>query len=202
MLARKEPGMGTFGDGPWKEGRKGGASLLYAGLTPEQLTQVQANHAAVHIRATLACGHVIDGLSVLVERNWDLAIEGASASTALAGALETLDHRPKRGVILPDRPEPAVWELYRVVEAPESISAPAPSLERALASRALPTDLDEAKQAIDQVVGAGAWAIWRVDAATFDRMPTDSHKRLLQWLGDHHGRIWCAPVRDIATWRP
>jgi hypothetical protein len=83
----------------------------------------------------------------------------------------------------------------------QTITAPQPPLDQPLGSFSLPADLEQAKRSIDRVVNAGEWAIWRVDAATFNALTPDSHRRLLQWLGDHHGRIWCAPVRDIATWR-
>lgn len=193
--------MAQFGDGVWKEGRAGAASLVYVGLSDAQLAQVTEHHAAVYIRATLACATVSEQLTPLVQRNWDLAMRGDRADEQLASDMRKLDGRDVHGVIeVGDRNASATF-LYRVGNAPETIRTPQPALDRALGSFGLPTDLDQAKRAIDVPVFAGEWAIWRIDAAIFDALTADAHKRLLQWLGDDHGRIWCAPVRDIATWR-
>ncbi len=194
--------MGTFGDGAWKEGRAGGASLVYVGLDAGQLDHVQANHAAVHIRATLACDHVVDSLQSLAKRNWDLAVNGSHACGSLASELAILDQRGEHGLILPNDRVTVAPVLYRVSDTSATIPSPQPLLDQPLGSFALPVDMDQAKRAIDRVVSEGQWAIWRVDGPTFSEMSHESHRRLLQWLGEHHARIWCAPVRDIATWRP
>jgi hypothetical protein len=140
---------GTFGSGPWKEGRAGAASLFYADPAPADLAWVAANHAAVYIRASVA-GADSTWSEALAARKWDLHPAGTC---------------PAR-IPLRDAGSDA------------------------LALRAL----------IDAVVGRGKWAVWRFTAADLRRMGPDAHASLLQWLGEHHGRVWCAPLRDIGDY--
>jgi hypothetical protein len=83
-----------------------------------------------------------------------------------------------------------------------TIGRPGPDLRRPLPSMAAEGTESAMRKAIDDVVERGQWAIWRLDADAVERMTPAGHARLLQWLGDHHMRIWCAPIRDIGTWQP
>lgn len=63
-----------------------------------------------------------------------------------------------------------------------------------------PADPIAAQAAIEAVVRAAEWAIWRIDAHTLSSWGRAGHRRLLSWLGDRHASIWCAPVADIDGW--
>jgi len=140
---------GTFGSGPWKEGRAGAASLFYVDVPSETLAWVAENHAVVYIRASVA-GAGDAWSATLAARNWDLHPAGACPA-----------HLPLRD-----------------------------AGANALDLRVL----------IDSVVGRGKWAVWRFTADDLSRMGPDAHAALLQWLGEHHGRVWCAPIRDIGDY--
>lgn len=198
--------------GIWKEGRQGGASLCYIGLDDEAIKMVMHRHADVGIRATLACERIPSKVDTLLERNWDLAAYGdKQLAVTTAAALKVCDSRHCRGWILPHTAEaddgtaaiagPHSFVEYRVVFSDGVISQPKPDLSQPLPARWLPDQLQEAKDAITGIVDSGQWIIWLVDAATLDRMGTTQHHQLMQWLGDHHARIWCAPIRDIANWK-
>lgn len=63
-----------------------------------------------------------------------------------------------------------------------------------------PADPAQARAAIEAVVHAAAWAIWRIDSRTLSAWGRAEHRRLLSWLGDQHASIWCAPIADIDGW--
>lgn len=46
-----------------------------------------------------------------------------------------------------------------------------------------------------------AWTVWRLDGEVLDALGEAGHAALLNWLGQEHARIWCAPVRDIQDYR-
>ncbi len=190
--------------GRWKEGRAGAASLCYLGLAPSSLAEVARHHAAVGIRATVACLSGVSGLDVLVERNWDLALWRTPVDPLLPARLTSLDGRTERGWVDPpsEPPADATGCLYRVSMDAGSVPTPAPSLASMLPSRTLPAEVEAAQEAIERIVAEEGWAIWRIGEEQLARLGSEGHARLLSWLGDHHARIWCAPVRDIATWRP
>ena len=77
--------MANFGNGPWKEGRQGAASLCYRDISAATLTWVLAHHAAVGIRATLVGCSDEDLAATARQRNWDLA-EHAPADVQRADA--------------------------------------------------------------------------------------------------------------------
>ncbi len=137
---------GTFGSGPWKEGRAGAASLFYADLPPGILAWVADHHAAVYIRASVA-GADAAWSDTLASRHWDVLPAGDGPGHPLL--------------------------------------------------RGAGTDALALRDGIDEVVGRGAWAIWRFTAADLLAMGPEAHASLLRWLGEHHGRVWCAPIRDI-----
>lgn len=191
----------SFGNGPWKEGRSGGASLCYISPDPETLRWVMEHHAKVGIRATVAGVVAADLERLARERNWDLA--------SLAGSLgghRPLEERPsERGLVHgPDFSAEAgagSW-LYQVTGRSGEIAGPGVVEAQALPSHVGMSEMDGLMERINRVVEVGAWAIWRLDEVTLQAMRPNAHRALLAWLGEHHGRIWCAPVRDIAAWRP
>lgn len=198
--------------GIWKEGRQGGASLCYIGLDDEAIEMVMPHHADVGIRATLACEEIPTEVDTLLERNWELAVHGdEQLAVTTAAALQICDSHHHRGWILPHTAEaddgaaiiagPHNFVAYRVVLSDGVIAQPQPELSQPLPARWLPDQLQEAKDAITGIVDSGQWAIWLVDAATLERMGPTQHRQLMQWLGDHHTHIWCAPIRDIANWK-
>lgn len=65
--------MGSFGSGPWKEGRATAVSLCYVGLSAAQLEFVTRNHFSVGIRATVVGALPAELRQTLTQRNWDLA---------------------------------------------------------------------------------------------------------------------------------
>jgi hypothetical protein len=185
----------TFGNGSWKEGRTGAASLCYVGLATTTLEWVAAHHARVGIRATVVARGDEPLLAALADRNWDLAL-GSDAS--VEDALAALDQRRARGVVLT-----AVMPTtapYAVTSRPGSVAQPLHGAATDLPSHKADTDADAAQMEIDAVATAGAWAVWRIDDTILAGWGVDGHRRLLGWLGSQHGRIWCAPVRDIAAW--
>lgn len=192
----------TYGCGPWKEGRAFAISLCYLEPTPAQLAAVAANHARVGIRATVACRTAHDGLRVLVERNWDLAML-ADKPPDTARALAALDGRPARGYVrgsATDAAAPA-GSLYVIGDTPGLIPAVRVSGDETLPSQLAPLDPASLRARIEAERASGAWSIWRVDAATLDAWGDAGHLALLRWLGEEHARIWCAPVRDIERFR-
>lgn len=186
--------------GPWKEGRAGGASLCYVLPTLEQSVWIDAHHARVGIRATVVARGDEPQLAEWARRKWDLAL-GADASAA--PHLHTLDQRSDRGYVLTDGariPPTAPPAAYVVDACIGSIAHPG-------ASGPLPTlsaepDVTAMQDSIETVVATAGWAIWRITPDHLDAWGSAGHRRLLSWLGDHHARIWCAPVRDIAAFRP
>ncbi|MCC5850310.1 MAG: hypothetical protein JJU29_19670 [Verrucomicrobia bacterium] len=187
--------------GPWKEGREGAASLCYIDLQPEELDHVLRHHAAVGIRASLVCNDLHPNLSLPAERNWDL-VAGREDPDLLSG-LQKLDGCPERGCFLPtdSLSDPARF-LYRLGTSDGVIPSPGPDLSAPLPSRKAPADTDMLLNGIEADVGKAHWGVWRIDSAILAEMGVTAHERLLQKLGDHHARIWCAPIRDIAGWQP
>ena len=188
--------------GPWKEGRSGGISLCYLDLHADQLTAVAEHHAAVGIRATVICRTSSAPLAALVTRNWDLAATADASVEALAD-LATLDGRTERG-FLQERPAESVppGALYVLRPGADTVASPGVDLARPLPMLPSEGSLPAAQDAFEHVVSRGHWGLVQVTGEDLDRLTMDDHRRLLSWLGDHHARIWCAPVRDIATWRP
>lgn len=185
------------GSGPWKEGRVGAASLCYVALDPTELLRVAAPHARVGIRATVACHQVVPPLSELAARNWDLA-------RAPDAAPETFDGPTRRVRLLASDDAPGErleQDLLLVADRPGSIPHPYPDLREPVPSQPAPQTVDALIDGIEAVVLAGAWAIWRIDGPRLGAWSDAELDRLLSWLGQHHARIWCAPIRDIATWR-
>jgi hypothetical protein len=169
------------------------------------------HHSKVGIRATLACVNTPQEIDKLVERNWDLAVNGdEQQAAATAASLRERDGRDTRGWVSPmadalDSQSRLLggrndFVLYRVALKEGVITQPQPLLDRPLPAQWLPSTLNEAMRAIDVVVMASHWAIWLVDAHRLDCLEAAQHQRLLHWLGEHHARIWCAPIRDVATW--
>ena len=86
--------MAQYGDGPWKEGRHGAASLCYDGVDAAALAWVVAHHARVGIRATLITRSNEEPPAILAGRNWDLAgelIDGQHAPHGAAAAQAAID---------------------------------------------------------------------------------------------------------------
>lgn len=193
--------MNKFPPGPWKENRQGAVSLCYLGLEAEALETVLAHHAAVGIRASLVCDTVRPDSSVPAERNWDLM--AGSPDPDLLRSLHHLDGRSDRGCFFSGQAHPdSTGCLYQLSTQEDVIKAPAPDLTMPLPSFPAPADVPRVLDWIEAVVQKGHWLILRIDATCVSDMGTDQHRRLLQRLGDHHARIWCAPIRDIALFQP
>lgn len=182
----------------WKEGGQGAVSLVYLGLEPPAWDWVLAHHAAVGIRASLVCREADARLSLPVSRNWDLMADGRLPASA--DALKRLDGRGTRGYFAeapPEGPPP----LFCLSTREGLLPGPMPDLQVPLPSYPAPEALALLQQQIESVVVQGKWLILRFDEGTLSRLGAESHRKLLQGLGDHHARIWCAPVRDIALFR-
>ncbi len=121
------------------------------------------------------------------------------------------------------RPDQAAWiaEHHAAVGIRASIQGAPPAISETLALRnwdlrdpgtALPkksdpnlpqprTEHDPAT--IQTLIAAakptGEWLIWEFTPETLDHLGPAGHKALLQWLGDEHARVWCAPIKDIAA---
>ncbi|MCC5829794.1 MAG: hypothetical protein JJU36_10150 [Phycisphaeraceae bacterium] len=197
--------MPQFGDGPWKEGRAGAASLCYRRLPAPRLERIAAHHAAVGIRATVACDRVSPPLRELAARHWDLARVASADGEPIIEALMEIDGRTERGVVLDAAQGSMAGEgdaatiAYRIEPTTGTIE-PSGHLPDPLPAMIALSDPAALKKAMDAVVEQGLWAIWLIDDAVLDAMGLEAHAALLQWLGRHHGRIWCAPVHDIAAW--
>jgi len=199
--------------GQWKEGRAGCCSLLYGDVRPSPMDRVLANHAAVGIRATVCRGSIAedqvaedqiaegqiaegqiaegqiaeDQIAVAAGRNWDLC-ERTS--------------RPGEG-----------HESYRCGLRPGDAAAPAVSVSAERGGvvglgqigEVLPLNpaggpVEALMERIESVVAEEQWIIVRLNGADIDGLGENGHRTLLSWLGDHHARIWCAPVIDIYAW--
>lgn len=198
--------MGEMGDGQWKEGRLGGVSLCYLEPDPATLSWIIEHHAAVGIRATCAVSAVepiAQSLPILAERNWDLAVSSSTDPLATQTALQAIDHRDQRGLILPpdQSPDPDHDWTYQLTEGPGAIS-PATRLTPPilLSGTVAPGELDPVREAMEETLTTGLWRIWLIDATALHALGQTGHAALLRFLGDHHDRIWCAPVRDILLW--
>ena len=186
-------------NGLWKEGRIGGVSLCYEGLSGAWQETVAEHHARVGIRATVVCATADDSLRMLADRNWDLAL---GAPFCAAAELQAIDGKTDRGVFvsgaaaIPD--DLAI--CYTVSETHGTI--PSPGLGRTGVLPSLPVvgEFEELQAAMEATAVAGGWGLWRFDSSALDGLGTEGHRRLLSWLGDNHARIWCAPVRDISAW--
>lgn len=191
--------------GPWKEDRQGGASLCYLLPSEEELTWISQHHQEVGIRATIICRPEYPSLAGLAERNWDLALPANIASLGSLKKLTEWDGRTERGLYLAgnDHILPPGWEpLYQICRHPGKIPPPPEPRDLLQLPSFAPPSGKSLAEAIEAVVQTGAWAIWCLDHAALKDLGQSGHRELLQWLGTHHARIWCAPVRDIATWQP
>ncbi len=183
--------------GPWKEGRVGGVSLAYVNLEADDLAAVAAHHAAVGIRATVAADPDTPGLAEVATRNWDLALRAGHDQDAPA-KLTALDGKPERGIVITHSANGEPGDrLYRLSEAPGTIDSPPATPPDPLPSLVPPTELASLQRDIEAVMATHGWVIYRFDADTLAAFGRDQHAALLRWLGDHHARIWCAPVRDL-----
>lgn len=180
----------------WKEGRHGAASLCYAGLTEPDLARIVPLHARVGIRATLLVPPPVRVPPLLAGRNWEIAPD----------PLQTVH---PDGVVAPEgdalsaRMVPAPPQLPQSAkDAPAScmISRHAPRLSSPLPTIPADPDPHAFRDAVEAVVAEGAWVIWWIPRATLHEWGEEGFAGILRWLGDHHARIWCAPVRDIAQW--
>jgi hypothetical protein len=165
--------------GWWKEGRVCGATLCYIAPRPEQLDWIIEHHAAVGIRATLAGGDE-PHRQLLAERNWHLT--GVPASDGMI----TWHDGEAAGVMR------RLSLALGAIADPASLTDPLPSQPA--------NDVAELRATIESDAGSGAWRIWRMDEATLEAIGPADHRALLQWLGENHARIWCAPAADIAAW--
>ena len=186
---------------PWKENRVGAVSLCYLNLQAPARDWVFAHHAAVGIRASLVCGEAETHLTLPAERNWDLLAERDDAE--LRDALSILDGRKERGIFIAESsPSVPPDALYVLSTIEDTINDPAPDLSEPLPSFAAPTELGLVLDWIHAVVNAGHWLILRIDDKHLSEFGEATHRKLLRRLGDEHARIWCAPIRDIATYSP
>jgi hypothetical protein len=62
------------------------------------------------------------------------------------------------------------------------------------------SDAGTVQAAIAAAKPTGEWIIWEFPAETLDKLGPAGHRALLQWLGDEHAKVWCAPIKDIAAW--
>lgn len=186
-------------NGPWKEGRIGGVSLCYEGLSGAWLEIVTQHHARVGIRATVVCATADDALRPLAELNWDLAL---GAPFSAAAELQAIDKNHDRGVFV--REKAAIPDnmaiCYKVSEVSGILPTPGLGQTGQLPSLMASGGIDELQAAMEATAAAGAWGIWRFNQNALDKLGEKEHQQLLSWLGDNHARIWCAPVRDISRW--
>lgn len=180
----------------WKEGRTGAASLCYLNLTEAEIARIAPLHARVGIRATLVVAPGCPVPPLLAERNWDLASGSVHADNE-----DDLPPEETRTRILDTTTAPPLGSRGVVVgTTPGMIAREAPRPETPLPSYLTGEDPRLLRAAIERVVVGGAWAIWRIPVDTLRGWSDEGVTDLLRWLGDHHARIWCAPVRDIARW--
>lgn len=182
--------------GLWKEGRSGAASLCYWQLSLEQQSWVLAHHQAVGIRATLAVSAGETHPHECGERNWDCALLEDASATDTDPAVEA----GRICLQAPPYPASLTSAAYLVQLCPGRLATPQAVTAAALPSQYLPPRCDLAQVAIESVVQQQAWAIWHCDGTQLAALGRESHRQLLSWLGDHHARIWCAPVFDIVRW--
>ncbi len=166
----------AFGTGPWKEGRYGAVSLCYHDLPAELLEAVVAHHAAVGIRATLAGGGAAAVMDLLAQRNWDL---------------------PARDALVQRVTFPIPTATYQLGINPGTMLPPPAPLPAELPSLPVPSDGNAMQALIESVVAQQQWVIVRMDGPALTALGLPAHQALMKWLGTHHARIWCAPVRDI-----
>jgi hypothetical protein len=159
------------------------------------------HHDAVGIRASIVCSEGLKEAAAVVERNWDVVT--ISEDPEMLEALYLQDGRDHRGFYAAVSPpgEPANF-LYRLINREDVLTKRCPDLSTPLPVSHAPADPDGILQKIEEVVVRGQWMILRMDEACFTQLSIEGHKRLLQYLGDLHARIWCAPIRDIACWKP
>lgn len=193
-------------NGPWKEGRLGAVSLCYCDPAPEALSWIIEHHRAVGIRATLALT-TVDALSahlpLLVERNWDLIPCASPAATETIASLDALDHRPARGILLADDAAESGTSqvMYQLVARPGEV-VPDTRLPECptLPARRVDEKIETLLDACRSVLTTAVWHIRLIDPPALAKLGQPDHARLLRFLGDHHDRIWCAPVKDILQW--
>ncbi|MEI7766424.1 MAG: hypothetical protein WCJ97_03190 [Phycisphaerae bacterium] len=166
----------AFGTGLWKEGRYGAVSLCYHDLPAGQLETVVAHHAAVGIRATLADEGAAVVMDLLTQRNWDLP------------ARDAVDQRVTF---------PISAATYQLGINPGAMLPPPASLPAELPSLPVLADGNAMQALIESVVTQQQWVIVRMDGPALTALGLPAHQALMQWLGTHHARIWCAPIRDI-----
>jgi hypothetical protein len=65
----------------------------------------------------------------------------------------------------------------------------------------LVTDVTGLRKRIEAACRDSRWTIWRLDGEAVDALGAEGHAAILNWLGQEHARIWCAPIRDIQKFR-
>jgi hypothetical protein len=174
-------------------------------LSPLELRMVAAHHARVGIRATVACRSVHGELQTVAERKWDLALLDGAAE-GVGQALEKVDGRGERGLVCLSDPcgesGCATYCLTALVGAIGGFrEGDPPCAGEVLPSFTVIPHVAALCEQVERVSAGGCWSIWRMDAAVLGAMGAVGHASWLGWLGQHHARIWCAPVLDVQRYR-
>jgi hypothetical protein len=65
----------------------------------------------------------------------------------------------------------------------------------------LVADVTGLRERMEAACRSGSWTIWRLDGEAVNSLGAQGHAALLDWLGQEHARIWCAPIHDISQFR-
>jgi hypothetical protein len=127
------------------------------------------------------------------EGDWDWILENHAAvgirGTVIAPVPETVRRlMVQRNWDL----EMGPWSRSEAVLLP-----PGGPLPAALPLRDWPGSIGWFQKESDRVVERGEWILWRLEGSPGGSPRREVHREMLRWLGDHHMRIWCAPVGNI-----
>jgi len=152
------------------------------------MDDVLANHAAVGIRASVCAAGLNDAQRRSAsERKWDLCEKVARSADGRTlyqcGLMASEDVEHPLVAADGDGDAMAKGQVLNVLP-----SVPCPGSVTAL------------MREVEAVVADEKWLIMRLTGDDIDTLSHGEHARLLSWLGDHHSRIWCAPVMDIFQW--
>jgi hypothetical protein len=62
------------------------------------------------------------------------------------------------------------------------------------------TDLHSLQSRVEEAMSRNLGIVFKWDLPQLTALGATTHHALLRWLGDHHARIWCAPLSNLESY--